>query len=43
METWTDALRYRGMSVHQQMQMRVVPRKVCLSSLLYGRKGFFIL
>ena len=40
-ESRTDAHRYRGTSVHGvSMQMRVVPRKVCLSSQSLGMKGF---
>ncbi len=40
-KTRTGTLRYRGMSVHRDMQMRVVPRKASLSSQLWGG-GFFI-
>ena len=36
------ALRYGAKSVCCKAQMRVVPRKVGLSSLMVGRKGFFI-
>src|SRR5699024_8611045 len=36
------APRYRGQSARRAREMRVVPRKVCLSSQLFGMEGFFI-
>lgn len=43
METWPEALRYRGASARFFAGMRiwVVPRKVCLSSPTAGMEGVF--
>ena len=41
-ETRPAALRYRGQSARRQARIRVVPRRVCLSSQVLGRGVFFM-